>query len=384
MSIGRDIQLSMLPDALPESRQSLAFSVHGSMKAAREVGGDFYDYFFIDEDHLVLCVGDVSGKGVPAALFMAVTKALIRSRASGDSSPASILTHVNDEISADNESCMFITVFLGILNVTTGVLRYTNAGHNPPYLRRRDGAVERFDKRHGPVVGAVEGLAYGQSETSLGKDDLFLIYSDGVTEAADPDEHLFEEHRLVGVLEGGEFSKPEVAVDAVMEAVEQFESGADQADDVTLLGLVYHQDGAVAEAPVLQVTIPGVLAEIDRVNDAFEAFGEERGIPLNPVRQIMMCLDELLNNTISYGFQDGEDHQIEVRVELAGKRLLVTLVDDGIPFNPFQMSTPDISLGVEEREIGGLGVHLVRSTMDEVSYKRNVDQNVVTLIRYLE
>ena len=98
----------------------------------------------------------------------------------------------------------------------------------------------------------------------------------------------------------------------------------------------------------------------------------------------MMCLDELLNNTISYGFQDGEDHQIEVRVELAGKRLLVTLVDDGIPFNPFQMSTPDISLGVEEREIGGLGVHLVRSTMDEVSYKRNVDQNVVTLIRYLE
>jgi sigma-B regulation protein RsbU (phosphoserine phosphatase) len=210
-----------------------------------------------------------------------------------------------------------------------------------------------------------------------------LIYSDGVTEAANPDEHLFEEHRLVGVLEGEEFAGPEMAVEAVMEAVVQFENGADQADDITLLGLLVHQDGSSAEVPVLQVSIPNVLAELDRVNDAFEAFAEEHEIAPMPVRQIMMSLDELLNNTISYGFQDEEDHEIEIRIELGSERLLVTLVDDGIPFNPFQMSTPDITLGVEEREIGGLGVHLVRSTMDEVSYKRRIDQNVVTLIKYL-
>ncbi len=381
LSIGRDIQLSMLPNELPASRQSDAYSVHGSMRAAMEVGGDFYDYFFIDEDHLALCVGDVSGKGVPAALFMSITKALIRSRASNDCSPASILTHVNHEIATDNESCMFITVFLCILNVRTGKMLYTNAGHNPPFLRRADGSIERFGTRHGPVIGAVEGLAFGEDEATLAKDDFFLIYSDGVTEAMNPEKELFEEDRLTAVLKSRDFPKPEIAVELMMEAIDEFADSADQFDDITLLGVVYHQDGISVEAQSLHMKIPNDLAEIDGVIDQVEEFGQEHKLALKPVRMVMMALDEFLNNAISYGFKDEDTHEIEIRIDLLDQRLSVTLVDDGIPFNPFQLNTPDTSLGVEDREIGGLGIHLVRNTMDEVSYKRGVNQNIVTLIR---
>ena len=169
LNVGHDIQMSMLPLEFPPFPERSEFSLHATLKPAREVGGDFYDFFFVDDDHLCLVVGDVSGKGVPAALFMAVTKTMIKSQATDDPSPASIITRVNDDLSADNPASMFVTLFIAIVNTRTGEFRFTNAGHNPPYILRGD-KLECLDQRHGPIIGAVEGVAFREDRASLTAD----------------------------------------------------------------------------------------------------------------------------------------------------------------------------------------------------------------------
>jgi sigma-B regulation protein RsbU (phosphoserine phosphatase) len=235
LNIARDIQLSMLPKTLPEHND---FTLHAIMNAALEVGGDFYDYFFIDEDNLCLCVGDVSGKGVPASLFMAITKSMIKSRATDDLSTASIMTHVNHEISQNNESSMFITVFLSILNLKSGELTYTNAGHNPPFIKHAGNEIDRIDQRHGPVAGAVEGLVYTEGSLFLSEGDTLLLYTDGVTEAINSANELYNEQRLIDIL-GLNHNSPMDLNSQILKDVLKFEDGTEQTDDITILSLYF-------------------------------------------------------------------------------------------------------------------------------------------------
>ena len=385
LDVGREIQMGMLPLIFPAFPQRHEFSVFASLNPAREVGGDFYDFFFIDDDHFCFCVGDVSGKGVPAALFMAVTHALIESRATDDQSPASILAHVNGDISRHNEASMFVSVFLAILDLRTGEFSYANAGHNPPYIKRRYGTLDRLDQFHGPVIGAVEDLSYQEGSGCLALGDMFFLFTDGVTEAMNRQKQLYGEERLVDLLSSRDHKSAESLTLAVVDDVQDFEAGADQADDVTILCLQYF--GApeyVRQVVTLDIDVQNRLAEIDRVNRKFNAFAEAHSIPTRSARSINLVFDELLNNIVSYAFEDEESHVIRIRIELAGHRLAVTIRDDGIPFNPFARDRPDTSLSIEEREIGGLGVHLVSNVMDEVSYSRLASDNVVTLVKYLE
>lgn len=384
LNIGRSIQMSMLPLHFPPFPHRNEFTVFATLQPAREVGGDFYDFFLIDEDRFCFCVGDVSGKGVPAALFMAVTKTLIKSRATNDFSPASILTHVNDEVSENNDEAMFVTLWLGILDVTSGRLRYTNAGHNPPYLKRGDGTLIRLDRRHGPVVGAMDGLVYGEDSADLQPGDLMFLYTDGVTEAMDVTGDLYEEDRLARVLSGTEYETVEKIVAASTDDVWRFQGDAEQADDVTVLAVKFmgRAKGA-ADTSMLHLEAENRMEEIIRVNDAFEAFAAEHGLP-DRVRQSMkLVFDDLLNNVISYAYADDDVHIIEVDVELSSDRLAVRISDDGHPFNPFARSAPDTALVLEERDVGGLGIHLVQSLMDEAKYTRRTDRNVIVLVKYL-
>jgi sigma-B regulation protein RsbU (phosphoserine phosphatase) len=384
LNIGRDIQMSMLPLKFPPFPHRNEFTVFATLEPAREVGGDFYDFFLVDEDRFCFCVGDVSGKGVPAALFMAVTKTLIKSRATNDFSPASILTHVNDEISENNDSAMFVTLWLGILDVTTGEMSYCNAGHNPPYLCSASGEVIRLAKRHGPVLGAVEGLVYGEDSETLQVGDYLFVYTDGVTEAMDPAGELYEEDRLVQVLEARDYDSVEELVAASTDDVWRFQSDAEQADDVTVLAMRFTgREGGAAGTHLLEIEADNRFAEIDRVNRSFDEFASAYGLPAKVRRSMKLVFDDLLNNVISYAYDDGEEHVIEIRVELSPDRLAVRITDDGHPFNPFGRTSPDTALALEEREIGGLGIHLVQNLMDEVSYTRRTDRNVVVLVKYL-
>ena len=384
LNVGRDIQMSMVPQKFPAFPDRDEFSIHAALHPAREVGGDFYDFFFIDENRLCVCIGDVSGKGVPAALFMAVTRTLIKARATDDTSTASIITRVNDEISRDNKAYMFITIFLGILNTVTGELIYTNAGHNPSLIRRAKGAVERLDPLHGPVVGAKKGLAYKEDSVSVSEGDVLLMYTDGVTEARNRAEEFFEEQRLTDLFSTGEFDSAEAVVETTVSKVKQFEDGADQFDDITVMALQFLKQPQAVEIPVLDMTLINQLTEIDRFKESFNAFSEENKIPTPIRRELNMVFDELLNNVISYAYQDEGEHEIEVRVEVARERLVVSIADDGIPFNPFDADKPDTGLAIEERTLGGLGIHLVLKVMDKVSYKRRTDKNVLTLVKKLK
>ncbi|MCD6186657.1 MAG: SpoIIE family protein phosphatase, partial [Desulfuromusa sp.] len=360
------------------------FDLSATILPAREVGGDFYDFFFVDQDRLCLCIGDVSGKGVPAALFMAVGKTLIKSRGSSDNSPASIMTYVNDALCEGNESCMFITLFLAFLNVKTGELVYTNAGHNPPNIRKNSGEVTRLAERHGPVAGAVEGLAFKESCIKLEEGDALVLFTDGVTEAMDPNEALFEEHRLESLLASQAFADSQSLNQAIMTSVKDFEQDAGQADDITILSLIFNGDPDAGCGKHLETALINNLEQMSSFQDAFEAFAEQAGLSLAVQSQVAMVFDELLNNTISYGYHDDDEHTIDIQVDVYPSYLSVVIRDDGIPFNPFSLDDPDTTLSIEEREIGGLGVHLVRNVMDDVSYERKVNQNVLTLIKRFE
>jgi sigma-B regulation protein RsbU (phosphoserine phosphatase) len=384
LNIARDIQMSMLPLTFPAFPDRQDFSVYAQLHPAREVGGDFYDFFFGDDQKFFLCIADVSGKGVPSALFMAVAKTLIKSRAATDFSPASILSHVNTDLSRNNESCMFVTIFLAVLDVTTGRTTYTNAGHNPPYIKRADGELVRLDQRHGPVIGAVEGIAYREDEGVLDPGDLFLMFTDGVTEAMDVDNALYGEDRLKNLLSQQEFDSAEQMVDLVVDDVWTYQGEAEQADDVTVLAVSYQGVSARGELGHLDLQVANRTEEIARLNQGFNDFAEQHGVPDGDRRRINLVFDELLNNVISYAFDDDQEHVIDVAVSLERDRLVVTIADDGRPFNPFGRIPPETDLPVDDRDIGGLGLHLVKNVMDEVTYERLGMKNVATLIKNIE
>jgi sigma-B regulation protein RsbU (phosphoserine phosphatase) len=380
LNIGRDIQMSMLPLEFPAFPDRDEFSIQALLQPAREVGGDFYDFFFINPEEICLVVGDVSGKGVPAALFMAVTKTMIKTRAMDDPSPASIVTRVNDEMSVDNPSSMFVTLFIAICNTRTGECRFTNAGHNPPYIQRQAGGHDCLNQRHGPIIGAVEGLAYGESRTALLRGDQLLIFTDGVTEALNSEGDLYSERRLEELLTGMGATAAADLVKGVMDSVEGFASGAEQADDITLLAYGFNKDPEQSERQQMMVVIRPELQEIERLNREISEFATANDLPASLVGKLNIAMDDLVNNIISYGLDSESGQDIRVKCLIAGNRFLVEVTDGGKPFNPFENLSVDTTSSLDDREMGGLGRLLVSELMDEVDYERRRDRNVVSLI----
>jgi len=383
LNIGRNIQMSMVPLQFPAFPDRDEFDLHALLKPAREVGGDFYDFFLISENELCVVVGDVSGKGVPAALFMAVTRTMIKTCAADDTSPASIMTRVNDTLSTDNPECMFVTLFLGVCNVKSGEFIYTNAGHNPPYIKRASGEIECIDQLHGPIAGAVGGVSYKQGKLGLKKGDLLYMFTDGVSEAMDIDSNLYGEQRIIDHLSGMDGNEPRIAVDGSGALVEKFAGEAPQSDDITVLAMRFDQDSDLGEIASFDLTIANKMSEISKVIAEFDSFSEKSGIPMPIALKFNLVFDDLLNNIVSYAFPDGGEHKISVHAEKSDDRILLKVEDDGIPFNPFAQEEIVTNLRLEDREIGGLGIHLIKNTMDEVSYRRSKDHNVVTLIKSL-
>ncbi len=384
LNAAHDIQMSMVPLTFPAFPDRKEFDVYAILHPAKEVGGDFYDFFFIDEDHFCVCIGDVSGKGVASALFMAVTKTLIKSRASEDTSTASIISHVNDEVSSDNSSSMFVTIFLAIINLRSGDATYTNAGHNPPYLKPKGKSPERLEGRHGPVVGAMEGIEYKEERLALNVGDLLILYTDGITEAMNANRELFSEDRLVDLLKSAPIDSAEDVTRETTRAVKLFEGDTDQTDDITVLAFQYKGDATVAESGTWKMTVKNRLDDIPLVIGSIEKFCQELPVPLSPGRKLKIVMDEILSNIISYGYNDDDEHEIKIEVQPISKGIVLTIADDGSPFNPLDCAEPDTERPIDDREIGGLGVHLVRKMVDESRYERLDDLNILKLTLVFE
>lgn len=240
LDIARDIQLSILPRSFPPFPHRNDFEIFAEMIPAREVGGDFYDFFLVDDDRLGFVIGDVSGKGIPAALFMAVSRTLLKSTALEGLAPGSCLERVNRLLCLDNSAEMFVTVFYGILNTRTGEIEYSNGGHNPPFLVRAGGAPQALERTGGIVLGVMENVSYRERRTTLRAGDAIFLYTDGVTEAMDREGALFSEIRLERLLNEASGASPEAVIRRALAAVSDHSAGAAQSDDITTLAIRYN------------------------------------------------------------------------------------------------------------------------------------------------
>jgi phosphoserine phosphatase RsbU/P len=244
LRIASDIQMSILPRTFPPFPERTEFDIYATIKPAREVGGDFFDFFFLDNEHLFFVIGDVSGKGVPASLFMAITRTLLKANASWETPPDDILQKVNDRIAEDNESCVFVTVFCGILNIASGEVVYANGGHNPPLTMRVGESVDFISMPKGMALGVVEGTPYETARLVLQPGDLLFMYTDGITEAMNPRYEMFSERRLQEELSKSREGSLEAMSQGLMQQIAAFAEGAQQSDDITLIALRYHGIGS--------------------------------------------------------------------------------------------------------------------------------------------
>jgi sigma-B regulation protein RsbU (phosphoserine phosphatase) len=261
---------------------------------------------------------------------------------------------------------------------------FANAGHNPPYIKRADGAIERLETEKACVVGVLKDMTFSEGRIRMAPGDTMLLYTDGVTEAMDSEQRLFSESRLADLLASGRQPSAQALVEEIAAEVRQFESGTEQSDDITLLALGYLGEKTEKASATLELTVENQISEIPRVNTAFNEFSERQGMPHGVAGKVNVILDELLTNIVSYAYPDEARHEIKIRAELSEHLLRLVIDDDGLPFNPFLVVAPDTSLPMEEREAGGLGIHLVRKMVDEVSYQRRIDGNSVTLAKRLD
>ena len=237
LSLAANIQTDMLPNVFPAFPQIQEFDIYASMDPAKEVGGDFYDFFLIDNDHVALVVADVAGKGVPAALFMMMTKIMINNYAMMGISPKEVLERVNNSVCKNNKNDMFVTVWFGILTYSTGHIVASNAGHECPAIKRDDGKFEIMQDPHNLVIGAMEGIQYGEYEFTLGKGDSLFVYSDGVPDAINSLEEQFQRERMLEVLNLNKDASPETLINNMKAEIDKFVGEAEQFDDITMLAI---------------------------------------------------------------------------------------------------------------------------------------------------
>ena len=238
LEYAKTIQKAALPSVFPHYVRGKAFDLFTSMDAAKEVGGDFYDFYMLDKKHFVFLIADVSGKGIPAAMFMMTSKTQIRGLAEKKLSPAEIFTQANDAFCENNEAGMFVTAWIGILDIETGIVTYANAGHNPPVIKQ-NGEYSFFKTRPGLVLGGMEGIKYKQGELQLQPGDMIYLYTDGVTESTNMDNELFGDDRLLETLKALDGKQVEDIGAGVRAAVDAFAGEAPQFDDITMLVVKY-------------------------------------------------------------------------------------------------------------------------------------------------
>ena len=239
LNVAREIQQSILPQTFPPFPEKTEFEIFASMDAAKSVGGDFYDFFLIDEDNLGFVMADVSGKGIPAAIFMAVSRTLIRATALKGISPDECLEYANNLLCKESMDSMFVTVFYGILNIKSGEIKYTNAGHNPPYLIKKDGSVNEVERTGDIVLGAMEDFPFKIKTLTIEPGDTLFTFTDGVNEAMNINFEEYTDPRLIEVLKANTDANPEELIEKVVQSVKEFTEGAEQSDDITTLAFKF-------------------------------------------------------------------------------------------------------------------------------------------------
>ena len=386
LALQRDLQIAtrVQRSFLPGERFSIpGVEIHAAMHAAKEVGGDFYDFFALDEHRIGIVIGDVVGKGVPASLFMAVTRTVIRATAKHlEESPGQCLQIVNDTLVDTSREDVFVTVFYGVYDRRDGSLVYANGGHNPPVLVA-PGRAEMLPLTGGVALAMFDGLSYDEARVEVPCGGKLFLYTDGVTESANVQEDEFGDERMKANLLASAERGPGDTIEEMLRAVEGFAGTAPQFDDIAML--VLGRDTPEDTIVVRRFSLHNDRAEIPRLAREIESLAEAGGIGPAEVGRLQLALEEAITNTIEYGLPVGGMYEIDVRATVEDGMVEVAVEDDGVAYDPLS-DTPefDPNESMEERRIGGIGVHLVRTLMDEVDYLRVGDRNRLTVRKRIE
>lgn len=377
LKIGSAIQMSMVPKIFPPFPERSDLDMSASMIPAKEVGGDLYD-FYISDERLYFCIGDVSGKGVPASLVMAITRTLFRTVSAHEKSPQRIVTQMNDSMSDMNENNMFVTFFCGILDLQTGHLRYCNAGHNAPLILTS--AIETLPVEPNLPLGIMKGMCYKEQETDLAYDDAIFLYTDGITEAENVNNELFGETRMVNVLHTRRPAQEHL--ENLQQAVSDFVGTAPQSDDRTML-FIHYLNQSLPAATERHLILHNDVQQIPQLAEFVETIADEKKLDQGLAMSLNLALEEAVTNVIMYAYPEG-DGLVDIEAIIREHTLEFIISDSGQPFDPTAAPEADTSLSLDDRPIGGLGIYLVRKLMDSVHYQRLEGKNILTLIKKLQ
>ena len=377
LEYAKQIQLSALPTNFPENED---FEIYAQMIAAKEVGGDFYDFYKLSDTTVAFLVADVSGKGIPAAMFMMTAKTIIKDLAESGLAVNDIFTKANEKLCESNESGMFVTAWMGILDLKTGSLQFANAGHNPPLLRRAAGGFEYLKTRAGLVLAGMEGIRYRVSELTLAPGDRLFLYTDGVPEATNAEPALYGEERLLDFMNQNSTVDAEVLLSDLKANIDEFVGDAPQFDDITMLMLDYktgkggeYVANRTFEAKTEALT--DVLGFVDCMLESYEC-------PMKLQTAICVAIEEVFVNVARYAYKNGEGEVVlEIGFDKESRLITFVMRDKGVPFDPLQRPDPDITLSADEREVGGLGIFITKKTMDSVEYAYENGENILTMIK---
>ena len=377
LEYAKQIQLSALPANFPDDED---YGIFAQMIAAKEVGGDFYDFYALDESRVAFLVADVSGKGIPAAMFMMTAKTIIKDLAESGMPVNEIFTRANEKLCENNESGMFVTAWMGILDLKTGNLQFANAGHNPPLIKRADGSFEYLKCRAGFVLAGMEGVRYRTGELTLCPGDRLFLYTDGVPEATNADNKLYGEDRLLEFMNKNSTVEATALLPALKANIDEFVGDAPQFDDITMLmfDLKFYKGGAHMTNKTFEAkteALSDVLGFVDEMLEKYDC-------PMKIQTAVCVAIEEVFVNVARYAYKDTEgDVSFGIGYDGESRTITFRMADKGVPFDPLKKPDPDITLSAEDREIGGLGIFITKKTMDSVEYAYENGENILTMMK---
>lgn len=376
LNFAKKIQLSSLPNIFPPFPERPEIDIFADMEPAKEVGGDFYDFYFIDNNKLLFLIADVSGKGVPASLFMMTTKTLINSIAMTETNPAEMVKSINKKICSNNKYGFFVTMLVGILDTFSGKIAFVNCGHNPPLIKGGNGTFEYKKLDTNIVLGAFEDADFTVNEYQLGKGDTILLYTDGVTEAVNENDELYGEARLSDVVNSLEKDNVENIINEIRQNVKEYANGVLQSDDMTMVTLKYN--GLETEEYVYNT--PATRENYKNFNKWLTDLCDKFKLNESLQYKLELISEELYTNVCSYAY-DSEGGVIKVEFNVMGEDVILKFSDYGIPYNPLERPDPDLNAPPEERDKGGLGIYIIKQYADDIEYeyKNNMNNLIIKL-----
>ena len=383
LRIASDIQMGMLPSMPPKlGDYGQDVQLYASLTPAKDVGGDLFDFYFRNEK-LFFCIGDVSGKGVPASLFMSVTRSTFRTVSAHESMPDRIVTTMNKTIADMNKRNMFVTLFVGVLDLPTGRLHYCNAGHDAPLLV--GSGVGELPCDSNIPVGFMPKWKYSLQEAQIFTGTTIFLFTDGLAEAMDADSAQFSMQRVNDVATRAlsqQHQNPRQLIEQMTDAVHQFVGEAEQSDDLTMMAIQYiRQNSNLLMRKSIVLT--NDIKEVPRLTAFVEDVCGTVGFNPDETAQVKVAIEEAVANVMNYAYPPGTHGDVTIEAASNDLRLKFTVIDSGKPFDPTVQADADTMLPASERRIGGLGIHIMCQNMDSINYERIDNHNVLTLRKKL-